>query len=199
MTILSLNVTKTKELIVDFRKKETNYEPVTIKGSQVEIVQSYDYLGTTISEDLTWSANIRRLVKKAWQRIYHLRKLRELNVSRKIKTLFYSSVIESVLTFGVSVWGGNITEDDKTQLERVIKCAQRIIGAPLGSVADTYETKARKLSHRIMADRQHPLNGCFALLPSRKRLRQIPLNTERMRRSLVPQAISLFNNNKVLK
>ncbi len=86
---LSLNVSKTKELIVDFRKRQQRpYTPLMISGTPVERVSSFKYLGVNISEDLTWTAHIpsqirnvcspsASQVKKARQRLYHLRQLRK--------------------------------------------------------------------------------------------------------------------------
>ncbi len=66
---LSLNVSKTKELIVDFRKRQQRpYTPLMISGTPVERVSSFKYLGVNISEDLTWTAHIQTQVKKARQR-----------------------------------------------------------------------------------------------------------------------------------
>ncbi len=74
---LSLNVSKTKELIVDFRKRQQRpYTPLMISGTPVERVSSFRYLGVNISEDLTWTTHIQTQVKKARQRLYHLRQPR---------------------------------------------------------------------------------------------------------------------------
>ncbi len=102
---LSLNVSKTKELIVDFRKRQQRpYTPLMISGTPVERVSSFKYLGVNISEDLTWTAHIQTQVKKARQRLYHLRQLRKFRVSPAILKTFYSGAIESVLTQCISVW-----------------------------------------------------------------------------------------------
>ncbi len=96
---LSLNVSKTKELIVDFRKRQQRpYTPLMISGTPVERVSSFKYLGVHISEDLTWTTHIQTQVKKARQRLYHLRQLRKFRVSPAILKTFYSGAIESVLT-----------------------------------------------------------------------------------------------------
>ena len=50
---LSLNVKKTKEMRLDFRKIKTELEPVHIKGAEVEEVITYDYLGTTLTNNLS--------------------------------------------------------------------------------------------------------------------------------------------------
>ena len=49
---LQLNPSKTKEIIFDFRKARPQYEPVQIKGDNIEIVQKYKYLGTTLDNKL---------------------------------------------------------------------------------------------------------------------------------------------------
>ncbi len=70
---LSLNVSKTKELIVDFRKRQQwPYTPLMISGTPVERVSSFKYHVVNISEDLTWTTHIQTQVKKARQRLYHL-------------------------------------------------------------------------------------------------------------------------------
>ncbi len=64
-TTVSLNVSKTKELIVDFRKRHLlPYTPLMISGTPVERVSSFKYLGVNISEDLTWTTHIQTQVKK---------------------------------------------------------------------------------------------------------------------------------------
>ena len=50
---LALNADKTKELVVDFRRKRLTQDPITIKGSAVERVDSIKYLGVHITTDLT--------------------------------------------------------------------------------------------------------------------------------------------------
>jgi len=63
-----LNVSKTKELIVDFRRTKQHqrtYTPLGINGTAVERVSIYRYLGVHIKEDLTWTTYIATLVRKA--------------------------------------------------------------------------------------------------------------------------------------
>ncbi|MCJ8737656.1 hypothetical protein PDJAM_G00026540 [Pangasius djambal] len=69
---LSLNVEKTKEIVVDFRRARTQHAPLTINGATVERVSSTKFLGVHITENLSWTAS---LAKKSQQRLYFLRKL----------------------------------------------------------------------------------------------------------------------------
>ena len=63
---LFLNVGKTKEIVVDFRRTHSQPPlPLTINGAAVEQVSSTKFLGVTITDDLTWNNNTTALAKKA--------------------------------------------------------------------------------------------------------------------------------------
>ena len=49
------NVIKTKEMIVDYRKKRNEHAPILIDGAVVEQVESFKFLGVHITNKLTWS------------------------------------------------------------------------------------------------------------------------------------------------
>ncbi len=146
---LSLNMRKTKELIVDFRKRQQRpYTPLMISGTLVERVSSFKYLGVNISEDLTWTTHIQ--VKKARQRLYHLRQLRKYRVSPAILKTFYSGAIESVLTQCISVLYGNATNQDCKALQRVVRLAERISGSALPSLQDIYLKRCKSRAAKII-------------------------------------------------
>ncbi len=65
---LALNIKKTKEVIIDFRRKQDVHSPLYINEETVERVSRFKFLGTHISEELTWTINIMALVKKKAQR-----------------------------------------------------------------------------------------------------------------------------------
>ncbi|KAI4889401.1 hypothetical protein NFI96_034095, partial [Prochilodus magdalenae] len=83
---LSLNVNKTKELIVDFRKQERVHTPITINGATIE--SSFKFLGVHITEELTWSEHTTRVVKKA-QQLFFLRRLKRFGMDPRILRTFY--------------------------------------------------------------------------------------------------------------
>lgn len=63
---LQLNVSKTKEMVFDFRSRQTQQSviPVSIDNSDIEIVESYKYLGIVVDNKLTWSKQCKTLVSK---------------------------------------------------------------------------------------------------------------------------------------
>ena len=62
---LSLNVSKTEELIVDYRKMRPEHDPIDIDGAIVEQVESFKFLGVHITSKLPWSKHIKTVVKRA--------------------------------------------------------------------------------------------------------------------------------------
>ncbi len=83
---LILNTSKTKELIVDFRRNKSDIQPITINGDRVT---EFRFLGTHIEEDLSWTTNTTALLKKAQQRLYFLRVLRKNNLTEILLVSFY--------------------------------------------------------------------------------------------------------------
>ena len=65
---LSLNVIKTKEMIVDYRKRRNGHAPTLIDGAVVEQVESFKLIGVHITNKLEWSKHTKTVVKRARQR-----------------------------------------------------------------------------------------------------------------------------------
>lgn len=119
---LSLNIQKTKEMMVDFRKADlNNHPPLYIRGEAVERASSIKFLGVTLTEELTWSNNTASVVGKAHQRLNYLRKMRRVNLPQRLLINFYHCVVESVLTYCVSAWYFHCTKAEKEALQSVIK------------------------------------------------------------------------------
>ncbi len=95
---LSLNIDKTKELVVDYRRQSREHTPITIDKTPVERVSSFKFLGVHITEDLTWSAHTDTVLKKSHQRLFFLRRLRKFGTSPRILRSFYTCTVESILT-----------------------------------------------------------------------------------------------------
>ena len=113
-----LNVSKTKEMVIDFRvkKDKPDIEPIVINGEVVERVHSFKFLGTYISDNLTWSVNCTEILKKARQRLYFLRQLKSFGVQQSILVNFYRAIIESILTSSIIVWFSRVNDKDLRQL-----------------------------------------------------------------------------------
>eukprot|EP00061_Rhincodon_typus_P008449 g31052.t1 len=106
---LSLNVSKTEELIINFRKKGGEHTLIYIKGTEGERVKSIKFLRVTMCDDLAWTFYVNATVKKAQQHLFFLRKLRKF------------------------AWYGNSSSQDGRKLQKVVCTAQTITEADLPS------------------------------------------------------------------
>ncbi len=149
---LELNTLKTVEMIVDFRRNPPALPPLTIMNNSVNAVESFRFLGTTISQDLKWDNHIDSIVKKAQQRMYFLRQLKKFNLPQAHMTQFYSAVIESVLCSSITVWFGSAIKSDIRRLQRTVRTAERIIGVHLPSLQDLYYSRVKKRAGNIITD-----------------------------------------------
>ena len=127
---LEVNVSKTKEMIIDFRISSSTPCFIALKGSNVERVSSYKYLGIVIDDRLTWHTYIDFLIKRLNIRMYCFRKLNYFNVDARILAAFYDSVIASVWRYCLVCWGGNVVQGDKDNISRIVNEVGRIIGEP---------------------------------------------------------------------
>ncbi len=153
---LSLNVEKTKEVVMDFRRNSVDHPPLTIDTSTVERVSSTKFLGVHITEDLTWTSNTKSISKKAQQRLHFLRRLKRASLPPPILTTFYRGTIESVLTSCITVWYGNCCAADRKTLQQTVNTAAKIIGAPLPSILDIFLTRCSSKAKSIVEDPPTP-------------------------------------------
>ncbi|KAK3563541.1 hypothetical protein QTP86_030952, partial [Hemibagrus guttatus] len=135
---LSLNVDKTKEMVADFRRAQSDHSPLFIDGSPVEIVKSSKFLGVHLAENFTWSLNTTS----------HHQEI-------PVVPLLPAEAEESPST--------SIHPD-----HRIVRTAEKIIGVPLPSITDIYTTRCIRKANSIVDDPTHPSHTLFTLLPSGK-------------------------------
>jgi hypothetical protein len=150
-SFLELNVQKTKEICFeDSRVRDASLvRPVKIKGENVEQVETFKYLGTVLDYKLSFSFHVDSVCKKANQRLYLLRKLRSFDVSSEILETVYRSLIESILTFNIVAWFGNLSVKDRTRLTRVVKLAGKIVGFQQRQLSDLHQLFVKMKAKKI--------------------------------------------------
>ena len=133
---------KTKELIIDFRKRPLCQYPVVIGDTCVNVVRSYKSLGIVIDDRLSWYENSDLLYKKGRKRLYFLRKLNSFHIDNELLSLFYSTMVQSVICYGLVCWWSCLTVKDKHRLNLVRRTAERIIGVCLTSLDELHKQSA---------------------------------------------------------
>ncbi len=193
---LSLNVEKTKEVVMDFRRRNyIDHPPLTIDSSTVERVSSTKFLGVHITEDLTWTTNTMSLSKKAQQHLHFLCQLKRSSLPPPILSTFYRGTIESVLTSFITVWFGNCSAADRKTLQRTVNTAAKIIGAPLPSTLDIFLARCSSKTNSIVKYPTYPSHSLFQLLPSGRQYWSIRARSARLLNSFFPQAVRALNPN----
>ncbi|KAK3546817.1 hypothetical protein QTP86_003083 [Hemibagrus guttatus] len=122
---LSMNVDKTKEMVVDFRRAHSGHSLLYIDGSSVEIVKSTKFLGVHLTENLTWSLNTSSITKKAQQCLYFLQKLRKAHLPPPILTAFYRGTVKSILSRCITAWFGNCKTLQRTMRKPIVEKMRR--------------------------------------------------------------------------
>ena len=107
---LSLNVIKTKEMIIDYRdyrKWKAKHSPILTEEAVVEQVESFKFLAVHITNKLSWYKHTKTVVKRALQCLFPLRRLKRFGMGPQILKKLYSCTIESILTGCIITWYGN--------------------------------------------------------------------------------------------
>ncbi|KAL0191337.1 hypothetical protein M9458_014035, partial [Cirrhinus mrigala] len=152
---LFLNVGKTKEVVMDFRRNSVDYPPLTIDSSTVERVSSTKISPGRISPH--------HVAQQEGPTAPPLSPPAEKG----------KGTIESVLTSCITVWYGNCSAADRKTLQQTVNTAAKIIGALLPSILDIFLARCPRKVSSIMKDRTHPSHNLFQLLPSGRRYRSI--------------------------
>ena len=194
---LYLNTSKTKEMIIDFRKDQPDITPLKINSESIERVDNYKYLGTFIDCRLSWNHNTKHLYKKGQQRLFFLRKLNQFHVDKTIMTLFYRTFIQSILCFSFICWFDSLSEQCRDKLNNIVETAGKIIGCTPERLETLYKKQVLSKARKIRKNEQHFLSSKYEMLPSERRLKTVFVKTDRFRYSFIPSSIRLMNRPQI--
>lgn len=163
MNHLQLKASKRKELVVDFRQSKKLLTPVTIQGEEVEKVQTYMYLRVHINK-LDRSDNTETLYTRGQSKPFLLRRLWSMQRPPLHVLSISWAVFSAVLSSGVSIKVG-----DAGRINKLVKRFSSDI----------------ELSLDISLVQQQSISSLCFSTPRH--------NTEQIRCSFVPTAITLYN------
>ena len=101
--LLTLNYEKTKFMIFANKKQSTKVD-ITIENKKVLEESSFNYLGVTLSSDLTWHNHIDNMITKIKQRLGVLRRVKEF-LDLDTRCVLYTSLILPLFDYGDTIWG----------------------------------------------------------------------------------------------
>ena len=114
-----INEKKTKTLIFNFTDKYQFTTRLSLKNGKVEVIENTKLLGTIVQTDLKWDLNTANIVKKANMRMELLRKSASFGASHQDLKDIYIIFIRSLLEQSATVWHSSLTDQNKSDLERV--------------------------------------------------------------------------------
>ena len=123
-----LNPLKTKTMIFNTLK---NYDVLpqisTEEGKILEVVEEHKILGHMIRSDLKTISNTEYICKRAFKRMWIIRRLKALGCSRAELIEVLQQQVISICEVGVPFWGPMITMTESNMLERCMKTGLHII------------------------------------------------------------------------
>ena len=147
---LSLTVCKTREIIVDYRKRRAEHAPIHIDRAVMEWTNSLKFLGLEITNKLSWSKYTKTVMKRARQNLFPPRRLKRFSMGpQKVLKSFYSCTIESILTSCFTFWYDNCSASD-----------QYITGAKLPAIQDLYIKRCQRKVQKIESPKLDCLLCC---------------------------------------
>jgi len=147
---LTLNVTKTKELIFSNKRHNPICDKLTVNGKPVERVTHFKYLGTILDEKLNFEANTEHIISKTRRRLYMTKRLHSLNIAEPIRRLCYKTFIESILLFHLSTIYGHLNSSSIASINKLIKLAGRLGNSEFEDIATLYKKTFRARSLRTI-------------------------------------------------
>ena len=127
--LLRIKEKKTNVMKFNF-SRSYDFEPeLVINGfhSQLEVISETKLLGIILTNDLKWAANSEYICKKAYKRMWTLRRMKVLDVEPLVILDVYMKEIRSLLELAVPAWHSGLTLKQTADIERVQRVAVHII------------------------------------------------------------------------
>ena len=121
------------------------------------VVKQMKLLGVIITDNLKWYENTTYITKKAFSRLWVLRRLKNMGASKAVDV--YNKQIRSVIEYASVGWNAGLTIDNKNQIERVQKST---FSVKLGHKYNSFEEACSELKMQRLVVRRKGLALKFA-------------------------------------
>ena len=159
MNQMQINYKKSKLMIFN-PCRSLDFQPEFGFGQDhMEVVEHMKLLGVILQSDLKWSMNTANIVSRASNKLWIIRRLKELGAKPYELVDMFTKQCRSILEYGVPAWQGAITIQEKQDIERVQKMALRII---FGEQYYTYSNALELAGLDTLEDRRNKICLKFA-------------------------------------
>ena len=146
---MKLNCKKSKFILFNPTKNFDFVPELEIEGNKLETQEEIKILGLIVRNDLSWRSNTDTMCKKAYSRLWMIKRLQRSGASLDDMIDVYIKQVRSVLEFGVQVWNGGLTKEEIMDIERVQKSFLHIcLGKYVSYEAAMTEAKLEPLELR---------------------------------------------------
>jgi hypothetical protein len=156
---MKINTKKTKFMVFNPGTSRDFMPKFIMDGNEIEVVEETRLLGVVVRSDLTWSSNTDDVVKRANNKLWCLRRLKNLGVETSDLLDVYTKQVRSILEYAAPVWHSSISGEDRLKIERVQKSALHII---LGESYQSYRSALKFCKLETLFERRRKLTYRFA-------------------------------------
>ena len=156
---MKINHGKSKVMLFNTARSRDFMPGITLDGNSLEVVEEMPLLGLVLTSDLKWSRNTENMCKKAYNRMWLLRRLKAQGADTCDLKDIFEKQIRSVLEFGTPVYTAGLTNEDKNNIERVQRTAAHVI---LGVNYTDYKSALDYLSLDTLEQRRMGICTNFA-------------------------------------
>ena len=156
---MKINLEKTKLMLFNPCKSRDFLPEMKIDNKTIECVEETKLLGVVLTSDLKWEANTQYIVKRCYNKVWAIRRLKKLGARTEDLLDIYFKQIRSILEYACPVWNPSLTSDDRMSLERVQKTVLYII---LGDKYKSYSSALKTTGVERLTDRRKKMSIKFA-------------------------------------
>ena len=212
---LSINQSKSKAMLFNRAKKhDFSLELCLEPGNRLEVVEQMKLVGYQLRSDLKTISNTQYIIRRAWKRMWVVRRLKSLGASDKELLSVLRAQVLSVLQFATPAWSTLITEKESAQIESVLKTGLYLV---YGKRYESFSWALRQANILSLREQRQKVfsnftKGCInsdkfkkwfaiseeptgTLTRSKKpRFKPIPFRTQAFAKSAIPQMVRLANS-----
>ena len=211
---MSISHEKSKCMIFNRGKKYDFMPQLQLKEhSNMEVVDTMKLVGFQLRSDLKTSTNTQYLVKRAWKKMWVVRRLKALGATEEDMLRVLRTQVLSHLQFASPAWSTLLTGKESSQIESVLKTGLFLVyGSRYESFSwalsesnmSSLRDQRKKIFERFTRNciknnkfskwlvRTDPAEGRTTRL-AKPRFKPVPFRTASYARSAIPQMVKLAN------
>ena len=137
-----MKIKEKKTTVMKFNFSRTNDFPpeLLVNGFEnlVQVVNEAKLLGIILTSDLRWEANTEYICRKAYKKMWTLRRMKALHLDPLLIVDVYIKEVRSVLELAVPAWHSGLTVKQSADIERVQRVALHIILSDINTGKSVY-------------------------------------------------------------